>query len=259
MKNPVTKIIEGQDKLLLGAGSFGTRYARAFQEINKDWGQLIGGGFTTNAQGQKLINPTTGLYVSGDANYHWGSIVPKITGGFQSLMTFKDFTLNLSLDYQFGGKFFSLTESWGMFSGLLDYTASTNDRGKNVRDPLSEGGGVRVTGVSSVDGKTPVDTYVDGFTYFHQFYSSSIAAPFVHSLSFVKMREISLGYNLPVQRWGLTSKWCKAANIAVIARSPFMIYRETQNFDPSEISDIYGENGQLPPVRSVGFNLSFTF
>lgn len=261
ISNKVTQIIEGQDRIQPSGwiGAFGTRYASAFQVLDQDWGQLIGGGFMYGENNQPMIDPNTGLYITGDPNYEWGSIVPKLTGGFQSLMTYKNFSLNISLDYQSGGHFFSLTESWGMFSGILDYTADVNDRGMNVRDPLSQGGGVHVTGVSSVDGKTPIDMYVDGFTYFHQFYSSKIAAPFIHKLSYIKLREVSLGYNLPVKNWSFANKWLKGASVSVIASSPWIIYSDTKNFDPSEISGVYGEDGNLPPVRSIGFNVKLNF
>ncbi|MBS1729499.1 MAG: SusC/RagA family TonB-linked outer membrane protein [Bacteroidetes bacterium] len=261
INNPVTQIIEGQDKIQPGGwiGSFGSRYASAYQVLNQDWGQLQGGGFILGENNQPEIDPNTGLYITGDPNYSWGSIVPKLTGGFQSLMTYKNFNLNISLDYQSGGHFFSLSESWGMYSGLLDYTAETNDRGANVRDPLSEGGGVHVVGVSSVDGKTPIDMYVDGFTYFHQFYGSKIAAPFIHKLSYIKLREVSLGYNLPVKNWSFTNKWLKGATVSAVASSPWIIYSDSKNFDPSEISGVYGEDGNLPPVRSIGFNVKLNF
>lgn len=261
MKNPVTQLIEGTTRISPSnwAGSFGTRYARAFQEVGLDWGQLIGGGLTRNSEGKAVVDPNTGLFVAGDANYHWGNIVPKVTGGLQNLFTYKNFILNLSVDYQFGGKFFSLTESWGAFSGLLDYTAETNDRGKNVRDPLNEGGGVHVVGVSSVDNKTPVDIYVDGFTYFHQFYSAGVADPFVHDLSYVKLREVSLGYSIPTEKIGFLNNAFKGITVSLIARNPWLIYSASKNFDPSEISGVYGEDGQLPPVRSLGFNVKFNF
>lgn len=261
MKNPVTAIAQGQLRIQPSGwiGAFGTQYASAWQVKGQDWGQLIGGGYTRGANNLPEIDPTTGLYVTGNPNYTWGSIVPKVTGGIQNLFTYKGFIVNASLDYQHGGRFFSLTESWGMYSGDLDYTAANNDRGKSVRDPLANGGGVHVKGVSSLDGKTPVDTYVDGFTYFHQFYGAKIAEPFVHGLSFVKLRELSLGYNLPVKKWGFTSKWVSAVTASVVARNLWLIYSASRNFDPSEISDVYGENGQLPATRSVGFNLNFTF
>jgi hypothetical protein len=38
-----------------------------------------------------------------------------------------------------------------------------------------------------------------------------------------------------------------------------MIYRESQNFDPSEISGVYGEDGQFPGTHGLGFNLKFLF
>ncbi|MGC4036952.1 MAG: SusC/RagA family TonB-linked outer membrane protein [Chitinophagaceae bacterium] len=274
VKNPVTKIVEGQDRIQpsnpsgdpnfnwIGAVFSGgaLRYASAYQVLNKDWGQLIGGGYKTGDGGKPLVDPATGLYVGSDPDKDWGSIVPKITGGFQNLFTYKNFLLNVSFDYQFGGKFFSLTESWGMYSGLLDYTASTNDRGANVRDATANGGGVHVTGVSSVDSKTPIDMYVDGYTYFHQFASGSgLAVPFIHDLSYVKLREVSLGYNVPVRSIGTMSKWIQGATVSLIARNPWLIYSASRNFDPSEISSVFGENGQLPSVRSMGVNVTLTF
>jgi hypothetical protein len=51
----------------------------------------------------------------------------------------------------------------------------------------------------------------------------------------------------------------QSASIAFIARNPWLIYSAAKNFDPSEISFIYGEEGQLPPTRSWGLNLSVVF
>jgi TonB-linked SusC/RagA family outer membrane protein len=259
IKNPVTKIIDGQNSLLLASGSSGTRYARAFQVLDKDWGQLIGGGLTRNSSGQALVDPATGLYVTGDANYNWGSVVPKVTGGLQNLLTYKNFIFNASIGYQFGGRFFSLSESWGAFSGDLDYTATNNNKGKSVREAVANGGGVHVTGVSSADGKTPVDTYVDAATYFQQFYFGKIAEPYVHKLSYVKLRELSIGYVLPVKRLPLLKDWVKGTTVSLVARNPWLIYSDTKNYDPSEISGVQGEDGQLPSVRSFGFNVKFNF
>jgi hypothetical protein len=177
----------------------------------------------------------------------------------QSFFSYKNLSFNFSLDFQHGGKFYSCSEYWGNYSGVLAPTAATNDRGFNVRDPVSEGGGVHVTGVSSLDNKTPVDMYVDAFDYFHQFRSTRIAEPYVHSLSYIKLRELSLSYNMPVKKWNFTKKYMQAATIALIARNPWLIYSAAKNFDPSEISLVFGEEGQLPPTRSLGINLSVTF
>lgn len=257
--NPVIDIsgVPG-GRVLLSGGAFGTRFARAFQEVGQDWGQLIGGGIKRNAEGLMVVNPTTGQYVR-DQDKHWGSVIPQTTGGLINTLTYKDFVLNFSIDYQIGGKFFSLSESWGNFSGLFDETAATNDRGKNVRDAVADGGGVHVVGVSQVDEKTPVDMYLEAQDYFHQFYTNQIAEPFVHDLTFVKVREASLGYRIPVKKIGGISKYISGAVISVITRNPWIIHRDAKNFDPGEISGVFGEDGQLPGVRSFGASLKLTF
>ena len=258
IKNPIKNLYQNQQRVLLAGGSFGTRFARAFQELGSDWGQLIGGGIKRNAEGLMVVDPNTGYYIR-DLDKHWGSVVPKTTGGFINTLSYRNFVLNFSLDYQIGGKFFSLSESWGWFSGLFAETASTNDKGNNVRDAVANGGGVHVVGVSSVDEKTPVDKYISGFNYYHQFYNRQIAEPFIHDLTYVKIREASLAYRIPVNKIGNLSKVFQGASISLIARNPWIIYRDAKNFDPSEISGVQGEDGQLPGVRSLGASLKFVF
>ena len=261
--NPVKALAPGLTSYTLAGGSFGSRFARTFHYVGEQWGMLTGGGIKRNEAGQPLIGTNgfsggPGWYV-GDATKRWGSVVPKTTGGFQSFLTYKDFSFSFTLDYQFGGKFWSLSEQWGNFSGLLEETAGLNDRGKPKRDPVSQGGGVRVTGVAASDGKTPVDVYIDAYDYYHQFYFVSVAEPFVHDLSYVKLREVSLGYRIPVQKFGKVGKAFQGAHVSIISRNPFLLYRDTQNFDPSEISGVFGEDGQMPGTRSLGFNLKLNF
>ena len=87
---------------------------------------------------------------------------------------------------------------------------------------------------------------------------ANIAETNVYDLTFVKLREVSLGYNLPVKKMGL-SKYVQKATISLVARNPWLIYAKNRDFDPSEISDRYGENGQFPGTRSFGFNISLGF
>jgi TonB-linked SusC/RagA family outer membrane protein len=265
INNPVKQIVEGQTQIpvesadpnnsaFTSAGAFGTRFARAFQVKGQDWGQLVGGGIKRNDAGQPIINPNTGLYV-GDATKKWGSIVPKVNGGFLSTISYKQFDLGFSLDYQIGGKFFSLSEMWGHYSGLMEATAALNDKGINVRTPVADGGGVHVKGVSSVDEKSAVDMYVDAQTYFHGFYDQQVAEPYVHDLSYVKLREVSLGYRIPVRN----SKWIQGAHFSIIARNPLLIWSASKNFDPTEVVSNFGEDGQFPGTRGIGANLKLNF
>lgn len=256
--NPVKEITDDVDEKLLSGGAFGTRFARAFLIKGKDWGILRGGGIKRNSDGLPVINPATGEYVA-DATKEWGSIVPKVTGGITNSFNFKNFDLSFLIDYQVGGKFFSLSEQWGHFSGLFEATAGTNDRGKNVRDAVADGGGVHVVGVSSVDEKTPIDIYLDAQTYFHQFYFNRVAEPYIHDLTFVKLREVSLGYRLPVSRVSFLNKFVNGATLSVIGRNLWLIHSDVDHFDPSEITFNHGEDGQFPGTRSIGVNLKLNF
>jgi len=261
LSNPVEKTDTAGNRVQISTGAQfqGIVPPKVYQVKGKSWGQLIGTAIKRNSDGIAEVDPTTGLYV-GEANHDFGSVVPKFTGGIVNTLTYKNFILNFNIDYQVGGKFFSLSEMWGTYSGLLAPTAATNDKGWNVRDDVSLGGGVHVVGVSSVDEKTPVDMYVDAQSYFHNLGgSNAIADYFIHSLTYVKLRELSVGYQLPVDKFGSNWKWVKGITASVVARNPFMIYRETQNFDPSEISGVYGEDGQFPGTRGIGFNFKFLF
>ncbi len=261
LSNPVeeTDTAGNRVQISTGAAFQGIVPPKVYQVKGKSWGQLIGTAIKRNSDGIAEVDPASGLYV-GEANHDFGSVVPKFTGGIVNTLTYKNFILNFNIDYQVGGKFFSLSEMWGTYSGLLAPTAATNDKGWNVRDDVGLGGGVHVVGVSSVDEKTPVDMYVDAQSYYHNLGgSNAIADYFVHSLTYVKLRELSVGYALPVEKFGTNWKWVKGITASVVARNPLMIYRETQNFDPSEISGVYGEDGQFPGTRGIGFNLKFLF
>lgn len=261
--NKVNALAPGLSSYTLAGGSFGTRFARAFHYVGEQWGMLTGGGIARNDAGQPLI--TTNGFSGGlgwyqrDATKRWGPVVPKTTGGLQNFITYKNFSLGMTMDYQIGGKFFSLSEQWGHFSGLFEATAGLNDKGNPKRDDPANGGGVRVQGVQASDGRTPVDVYISAYDYYHQFYYQQIAEPFVHSLSFAKMREMSLGYQIPVEKMGKFGKAFQGANISVIGRNLFFFYRDSKNFDPSEISGVFGEDGQLTGSRSIGFNLKLIF
>lgn len=263
LDNKVRALAPGLTSYTLAGGSFGTRFARAFHFVGQQWGMLRGGGIARNAQGQPLIT-TNGFsgglgWYQADANKDWGSVVPKLTGGLQNFFSYKNFNLGLTFDYQFGGRFFSLSEQWGTFSGLMDKTAGLNDKGNPIRDAVSAGGGVRVTGVDARDGRTPVDVYVDAYDYFHQFYYQQIAEPFVHKLSYAKLREFSLGYSIPTNKLGKFGKSIQGASVALTARNLFFIFRDSKNFDPSEISGVQGEDGQMPGARTIGFNVKVSF
>ena len=255
-KNKVVSIFGDIQRLNVARGAFaGSSSAYTVNEVGQPWGQMFGGGIKRDINGTPELT-SGGLFIR-QVDTKFGSVLPTYTGGVQNTFNlFKNFTININVDYSYGGKFFSLSDFWGTFSGLTARTAELNDRGIPLRDPVADGGGVHVFGVDAT-GKA-VDYYVDGQTYFHQFRSNSISENSVYDLSFVKLRELSLGYKLPVEKLGI-GKYVKTAVFSVVSRNPWLIWSKTKGFDPSEISNVQGEDGQLPGTRSVGVNLKLGF
>jgi len=254
--NKVVSLAPGVSQITLssGAGFSGITPPFTVHQEGQTWGMLIGGG-KTYIDGKPVLDED-GNYVKSE-NVKFGSVLPDYTGGVQNSFTYKNIVLNINIDFQVGGKFFSMSDMWGSYSGLTARTAGLNDRGKPVRDAVADGGGIHMVGVDA--DKNPIDMYVEASDYFHNMVGNNVFDEFIYDLSYVKMREVSLGYRLPVQKWGFTNKWLQNATFSVIARNPWMIYRKSKDFDPSEISNVFGENGQFPGTRSLGVNLKLGF
>ncbi len=261
-----SKVIElypGLNNYYLGGGAYSSSTGSAgyapgvWSVVGGEWGQIRGRGIK-KADGQNVINPSSGLYAFQD-NVNFGSVLPDFTGGIQNSFSYKGFNLNFSIDFVKGGKFFSLSDLWGGYSGLYDYTAGLNDKGNPLRDPVANGGGVHVKGVSSVDLKTPVDMYVDAIDYYDGNGGNKINETHIFDLTYVKLREVNLGYSIPVKNISFLSNAVKSIDLSVFARNPWLIYTKNKNYDPSELTGNYGEAGQLPPSKSYGITLKAGF
>jgi TonB-linked SusC/RagA family outer membrane protein len=258
MDNKVISIAPGITRTTAISNGQGGTNVFSVNEVGQQWGQLIGKAILRDAGGSPLLD-ASGKYTVDPVLRNFGSALPDYTGGVQNSITlFKNFVINVNIDFQKGGKFFSLSKYYGNASGLYLETAVLNDKGNSIRDDVQDGGGVHVFGVDAVS-KTPVSYYVDARTYFEQFpYGAGIVEPYIKDLTFVKLRELSIGYKLPVGKMGL-GKILQNGTVSFIARNPWLIYSKAKGFDPSEISPTYGEEGQLPGTRSLGVNLRLGF
>ena len=232
-------------------------FVNVTHELENKWGQLRGRDIATDANGNDIINAASGTYTYETGQY-MGSILPDFVGGMLNNFTFFNLiTLNVAVDFQKGGKFFSLSEMWGWYSGLLEETAGLNERGGEVRADPADNGGVRVVGVDT-DGEA-YDEYVDSYDYFTQHNANSLATEFIHDASFFKLRELGLTFNMPRQ-W-LQNTFIKGASIGFVGRNLWLHTSKdnVHGWDPSELMGSWGENAQLPGTRSYGFNVRLTF
>jgi TonB-linked SusC/RagA family outer membrane protein len=236
----------------LGTASFGPSVN---SRVGEQWATYVGRKLRIDAKtGMPVVN-SAGLYQT-DANQVLGSALPDYTGGMLTTFSYKGISLSATFAAQFGGKLFSTTKMWLLYSGLSDQTIGNNDKGFPIRDAVADGGGIRVDGVLA-DG-TAITKYVDPQVYYGNL--QTVQSEFLIDADYLKMTEARVGYSLPVSRW---TKMVKSANVALFIRNPWLIHAPAKKWgiDPAELENAnsFYEGGQLPQVRSYGINLSIGF
>lgn len=217
-----------------------------------------------NEDGKLILRPTTsaswggGWQPSYDLNNEKvvGNFQPDWTGGFSTDLKYKNIRLAASFDFMIGGQIVSWTNMWSAGSGTSKFSAEKNDKGVNVREPISKGGGVRVDGVDE-DGK-PVTAYMNAYQYYHYLANYDLDQ-WVYDRSYVKMRELSLTYDFPKNLLKKAGIGLNDASISFVANNPWLIYSACPNVDPSEAGSNWLEGGQAAATRSFGFTVKLGF
>lgn len=245
----------------LDANSYSSQTIYLFSNEKQAFGSLVGPGYKRDQKTGKILLDNANMPVQ-ELNKNFGSVVPNFIGGFLNTIRYKQFQLSAMIDFQSGGKFFSWSQMLAVKSGQAAITAAMNENGKNVRDPLANGGGYQIHGISEATGQE-VTAFVDARTYFRNNIGTRIYEEWLYDASFIKLREISLGYNLPATV--LKKSPFSAVRVSVMARNPFMIWQKApKGLDPSELSSgsasiSWIEKGELQTVRTYGINLNVTF
>ena len=251
-RNKVVDLIEGVDYYRIVNAPFKVEVG-AFK--GQEYGVIMGTDYVYDDNGNKVVQ-ADGLYASTSGNVPLGSVYPKLTAGFLNTFSYKNLSFSVLFDGQKGGKFFSTSYMWGIYSGMLEETADNNELGIPKRNDPEEDGGVLLPGVFA-DG-TPNDVRVDAETWGGSMYSGP-AAQSVFKSDFVKLREITVGYRVP-----LKSKYISNLNISAYGRNLALWGPDTKHFDPESATTSSGniqgiEGGALPSLATFGLNVGFQF
>lgn len=279
-RNKVSKLADGVSSIdhwdLDGA-------AKMISEVGRPMGDIYAYAPATDENGNKIVT-ADGFYKVTDEMVRVGNAMPKFNGGFATSLSYKSFFLDASMDFKVGGAVMNTPYQYMMSRGSLiesmayrdaahgglNYyldgdkyiptTASAGPNGEKVYD-----NGMILEGVKE-DG-TPNDIIVGSDYWYNSTYGWGTSARRYYSQSvfentYVKVREISLGYNLPSS---LVSKFmCKNLQVSVFARNPFYIYKNMPAFDAeaSDATNWVGQTqlgGSTATTRSFGITLRGSF
>jgi TonB-linked SusC/RagA family outer membrane protein len=207
---------------------------------------LFGQTFQTDEDGNTIVG-ANGIPLANQDREFLGSTIADFAGGFRNTFTYKNFSVGALIDFQGGGVIHSTSLQWAKYSGMLPETAEGS-----IRED-----GLIVDGVTETGEANTVA--VDPQTYYQSIWS--IAGPNVYDASFVKLREITIGYNIPNSVFGNVP--IKDARISFLGRNLAILFSNLPYLDPQGVNgagNIQGlENAQVPTSRSLGFDLSFKF
>ena len=209
--------------------------------------ELVGTSMQKNANGDTVFNATSGLPVQA-AQHNLGKSVAPWTMGLTNEFHYKRFGFSFLLDGKFGNKIFSIFEVYATRMGKLKTTLPGRVNGLTVHGVDQSGN--KYTNTIPVANLRP---YYDNYKVYSDL--------FVHDGSFVKLRQVIFSYSIPTAKLGIPK--LQSANISLVARNLFILYRNTKNFDPEQSftnSNSQGfESIGLPRTRSYGLNLSVKF
>ncbi len=214
--------------------------------------------------GKIIVSATTGMPVEDpNGKGFYGNAEYDYMMGMLNTFTYKNFQLSFSLDYRVGGKMYSGTADLLNFTGNA-YNTTYNDRRPFII-PNSVIEIVDAAGKSTyVENKVEINesSYTD-YWYPTQNKAGSYYARIIDK-SFLKLRDISLSYNLPA-RWA--SK-IHASNISLsVYGRNFLLWTPTSNFyiDPeasnlgNDLTSELGEFRTAPTSHQIGVSLKASF
>ncbi|UEG54081.1 SusC/RagA family TonB-linked outer membrane protein [Mucilaginibacter daejeonensis] len=236
-------------------------------------GEMLGNIYVypiaTNAAGQRLISDD-GFYIIDKTKYvKAGNIMPKAIGGIVNSFTYKNFSIDFTTDYRFGGQMISTPSKYlrgaGMFESTLQYRDAAHGGITYTANGNTYNDGVLLQGVNANTGQ-PNTVIVDAANYYLNTYNWGADADnlegSVYNNSYVKLREAVIGYRLPAS---VVSKLhLNNVRISLIGRNLFYIYKTLKYVDPeAPVGNQWFSKGvdvgSTAPTRSFGLSLNANF
>jgi TonB-linked SusC/RagA family outer membrane protein len=236
----------GLDAYVLG-GQWGVRLEA---QPGQPYGVIVGRDFQRDTNGAVVYN--NGLPVIDQAYKVLGDIAPDWTGGASFSIRYKNFNFSTLVDAKIGGDVHSMTYSWGRYAGTLEETLIGRETGVVGNGVMSDGSGGFVTN----------NVVVPANVFNQASYSNSVESSAIFDASYVKLRQMTLGYTLPSRL--LKNTALDAVKFSIVGRNLAILYKKTPHIDPETgFSSANGEQGQefgqYPSARNIGFNINLKF
>lgn len=242
-RNTVLDLVEGIDNL---SGESARFSANLLSEVGGQVRSIYGNVLMRDENGN-IVHDAEGLPIIEDENKVLGNYAPDWYGGLTSTLRYKDFSLSFIIDTKQGGEIYSLTNAFAYWYGMHPETLVGRE------NPLFEiqGQGVNEAG-------EPNTAFASLDDYYAQF--GNAASENIFDASYIKLRQLTIGYNLPAQL--LSNTPFKTARVSLTGRNLFFLHNGLAKLglDPEAVYNTGGsgfEYSTIPSTRSYGININF--
>lgn len=217
---------DGYRMVLKEGGSMGDIYVNTLK--TDEHGYII-----VDIISQKVTADPDNFIKAGNAN-------PDYMLGWRNDFEWKGLSLGFLINGRFGGVGVSATQAKLDAYGVSKASAEARDNG-----------GALVNG-ERIPAKDYYKTIGGG--------NSGIGSMYTYDATNVRLAEVSVGYDIPVNRW---VKWIKGAHVSVVGRNLIMFYNKAP-FDPESTASTgtYFQGIDYfmqPSLRNVGFSVNLKF
>lgn len=257
----LTEGVEGLEMSLAGGFWFASLFAR----VGEPLGQLVGWKTRFDPNGNVIVSASGGYPRWTSTREPIGNVNPDWRAGWSNSFSYKGARLSVLLDMRQGGDIYSVTNMFGRLSGVLTETLAgrCTPGGPDLPGyPTCDANtGIVIDGVNEIVTGTDT-TYVPNTTVIDSesrwFWNIFTTDHNLEDGGYIKLRELTLSYSLPTSwtdRWGLDG----GIDVSAVGRN-LALWTDARHLDPEtsmEGTNVQGfEYGQMPSVRSFGFNIT---
>jgi hypothetical protein len=221
----------------------------------------------TGANVGKIVYGNDGKPIPTSSRIKLGNYNPDWLMGINNNFNFKGFNFGFLFDFRIGGEIYSHTQTVGREGGIIEETLEGRANGYDLS---VEGNGVTGEGViPQYDADNNLTGFVDNAKELsaREWHTTitlgrRLVEPMVYDASYVKLREVRLGYTLP-QNWTRKAR-IENVRVSLVGRN-LLLWTDVPHVDPETSSTSGGtiipgvESVAIPSARSFGINLGLNF
>jgi hypothetical protein len=175
-------------------------------------------------------------------------------GGLSTSVTYRGITLGAMIEAKWGAKVWSNVESELINRGHAVRTAEYRDTGIPVDGVYKNDAGNYVP----LDHDTTIPYEGANFENFYRYGMNTLITSYsIFDASFVKMRQLTLGYALPKSL--LNKSFIQSANIQLVGHNLFDIVNHLPNGDAATSGNTGTDTYNFPAIRSYSLNINLSF